>query len=114
MTRFLCCLLILCAANATTAATILWDDSHDADDDELTGNSSSFAAAMTTAGYTLFELNGSPGAITPAALTGMNAVFIWDNELALTANEIVTLHGYVAAGGGLFVAGDGGTNFAGD
>src|SRR5436853_2429725 len=76
-------------------ATILWDDSHDADGDELTGNFSAFAATMAGAGFTVVELNGSPGAITPAALSGINAVFLWDAENALTSSEISTLQNFV-------------------
>jgi hypothetical protein len=94
------------------AGTILWDDSHDTDTDELSGNFLPFATAMAAAGHTLVELNGAAGAITPAALSGVNAFFLWDAETALTSGEITTLQNFVAAGGGLFVAYDAGTNLA--
>jgi hypothetical protein len=106
---FMC--LTLCCRPAL-AGKILWDDSHDTDGDELTGNFSGFAATMASAGQTLVELNGSPGAITPQALNGINAVFLWDAELALTNSEITALQNFVASGGGLFVAWDAGTNLA--
>ncbi len=93
----------LCCRSAL-AGRILWDDSHDTDGDELTGNYAAFATLMASAGQTLVELNGSPGAITPQALNGMNAVYLWDTELAFTNSEITALHNFVAAGGGMFVA----------
>jgi hypothetical protein len=115
MKQTACCFLMLLAAtltvpNSTFAGRILWDDSHDSDGDELSSNFSAFAADMVAAGHTLTELNGVPGAITPAALVGVNSVFLWDAEQALTAGEISTLQNFVAAGGGLFVAWDAGTD----
>ena len=76
--------LTLVLSNQGRAATILWDDSHDTDGDELSGNTSAFAASMATAGHILLELDGVPGAITPTALVGVDAFFLWDAELALT------------------------------
>jgi hypothetical protein len=103
-------LAFLVSPHSARAGTILWDDSHDTDGDELTGNFSAFAATMATAGHTLVELNGAPGAIKPAALSGVNAFFLWDAETALTSSEVTTLQNFVAAGGGLFVAYDAATN----
>ena len=80
----------------------------------MSGNFSTFAATMAADGHNLIELDGGPGAITPVALGGVNAVFLWDNELALTDGEIATLQDFVAAGGGLFVAWDTGTNVRSD
>jgi hypothetical protein len=105
-------LAFLVSPHSARAGTILWDDSHDTDSDELSGNFSAFAATMATAGHTLVELNGSAGAITPAALSGFDAFFLWDAETALTSSEITTLQNFVAAGGGLFVAYDVGTHLA--
>ncbi len=106
-----CCTTEICVTipDCTPAAGgILWDDSHDTNGDELSGNYSVFAAALTGAGHVIAELDGAPGAITPAALSGFNAFFLMDPELALTGAEITTLQGFVAGGGGLFVAWDGG------
>jgi hypothetical protein len=102
--------LTLTVSSQATGVTILWDDSHDTDGDELSGNFSTFAATMAANGHNLIELDGAPGAITPAALGGVNAVFLWDAELALTDDEITTLQNFVASGGGLFVAWDTATN----
>jgi hypothetical protein len=104
-------LVVILSARAQ-AGHILWDDSHDSDGDELSGNFSAFAATISSAGHTLTELNGVPGAITPAALNGVNAFFLFDAEQALTSSEVTTLQNFVAAGGGLFVAWDAGTNLA--
>jgi hypothetical protein len=94
---------------AAASLAIVWDDSHDGVEipaDELSGHYSEFAGLVTAAGHSLTELNGSPGALTPATLAAYDVVMIFDAEAAITTTEIADLQAFVAAGGGLFIAGD--------
>jgi len=96
--------------HVTEAGIILWDDSHDTNSDELTGNYSLFANTINNAGHIITELDGSPGSITQSSLVGSDALFIMDPEEGLTTSEITVIQNFVDAGGGLFVAWDGGSH----
>ncbi|GAH88053.1 unnamed protein product, partial [marine sediment metagenome] len=57
-------------------------------------------------GYHLTNLTGSPGAITPAALDGIDILVLPDCELAFTAAEITAIQNFVSNGGALLAIGE--------
>jgi hypothetical protein len=108
LATIICTLLVF---NSCQGASVLFDDAHDTDDDELAGPLSSFATILQGHGISITELDGSPGAITPAILSGYDALFIIDAEQSYTPGEMSAIGSFVAGGHGLLIAGNAPPNF---
>ena len=123
MKRFFTLLLVipLCLVNPPSVSggpiTILFDTTHPdpafgGSDNTLEGVYSNLRDIALARGDAISELTGSPGAITPSALAGVNLFISFDpgptngGGNSFLPGEITALHNFIASGGFVFVAGD--------
>lgn len=91
-------------ARPVSALDLLFDESHA----QFVSMASepAFAAALdllTGAGHTISVLPGSPGAITPDTLVGVDVFVTGIVGANYQPSELAALHDFVSSGGGLFV-----------